>query len=543
MANILSTLCDQIDDLRSEMVLSLELQRGAGCNIDEIGALGERFANAVRPFLTPEHYGGAALPSAFPAVEAAYAAWRGVRDALGETLDMAYRNDVPRANLLLDDIRADLEERVGEPLATCYTELHGKWRAHLNSRPWDAYQNHEPPAHLDAERLERSLGALARGDELDVEDALGALTSELRPAFADFIAGHPELVDDLEINLWRRPEILIAGDYWGRRKHTRLLSVLREHASDRLAWAITTLESMFAPTAPGSASVVDALRKVPEQHRPRFYRCLMLHPDYEVRRYAASNADNNSLWKVLTPPDVPCATLLTLLERLSGSTTTTTMQHKIFFDTVYRRLLSLSTRSDVLYARGIVRILTRMNFFIEDDYFTRLMTLLDYLEAKEKAHGIVDGLMPEYIRRLREMKDKAGNVASEEPSFEGIPLVVLRKLARDGHFWLMLSMHPIVKIARETVRHIGTAERATRVASNHRANQEVLRTIGKRRDLFTTNSAREALLTNPRTPVQVSLDYVSTLTPRDIESLLRRSTIHPELRVALRNRLSEATVR
>jgi hypothetical protein len=542
VANILSTLSNQIEELRSEMELTLELQRGGGCDIDEIRTLGERFANAVRPFLTPEHYGGAALPSAFPAVAAAYSAWQAVRGALQDTLDMAYENAVPRSNLLLDDVRADLTERVGEPLALCYTELHGRWRAHVSSRPWDAFQNEKPPAHLDGDQLERALGALARGDELDVEDALDDLAGDLRYAFADFVATHPELVDDLEINLWRRPEILIAGDYWGRRKQTRLLPVLREHASERLSWALGAIEGMFTPTAPGSASVIDALRKVPEQHRPRFYRCLMLHPDYEVRRYAAGNADANSVWKVLTPREVPCATILTLLERLSGATTTSTMQHKIFFDTIYRRLLSLDTRSDVLYARGIVRILTRMNFFIEDGYFTRLMTLLDYLEAKEKAHGIVDGLMPEYIRRLEEMKQKAGNVASEEPTFEGIPLVVLRKLARDGHFWLTLSLHPIVKIARETIRHITTSDRAVRVASNHRANQEVLRTIGKRRDLFSTAGAREALLTNPRTPVPVSLDYLADLTPRDVEALLRRSTVHPELRAALRNRLT-ATAR
>jgi hypothetical protein len=268
----------------------------------------------------------------------------------------------------------------------------------------------------------------------------------------------------------------------------------------------------------------------------------MLHPDYEVRRFAAGNADSNSIWKVITPRDVPCATILTLLEQIAGSSSTTTAMHqKIFFDTIYRRLLSLGTRSDVLYARGIVRILTKMDFFLEDRYFKRLMTLLDYLEAKERSHGIVDGLMPDYIRRLDEQKQRTGDVPSEDPSFEGVPLVVLRKLARDGHFWNLLSTHPIVKIARETVPHINSTERAVRVASNHRANQEVLRAVGKRRDLFAPMSARVALLTNPRTPVPVSLDYLAELTSRDVEALLRRSTVHPELRAALRNRLTMAS--
>jgi len=540
VANILSTLSERIEDLRSELMLTIELQRGAGCDVAAVGALASRFADAVRPFLAAELHSGPALGAAFPAVEGAYGAWKSVRQVFEETLDLAYTNEVPRSNLLLDDVWADLVERVGEPLSMSYTELRGKWRAHLSARPWDAYQNETPPAHLDAEPLESSLAALARGDELDVEDALVRLTDDLRHPFADFIATNPDRVPDLELNLWKRPEILVAGDYWGRRKQARLLSVLREHASSRFADAVEMLESMFAPGAPGAASVADKMQKVSEVHRPRFFRCLMLHPDYEVRRYAVTNVDVNSIWKVITPQSVPCATILTLLEHIVGSSRYGAMHQKIFFDTIYRRLLSLGTRSDVLYARGIVRILTKLNFFLEDAYFVRLMALLDYLEAKERAHGIVDGLMPAYIERLRRQKEQAGAMDSDDPSFEGIPLVVLRKLARDGHFWYLLSMHPIVKIARETVTHVNTPERAERVARNHRANQEVLRAVGKRRDLFASVSAKLTLLGNPRTPIAVSLDYLADLSALDVEKLLRQSTVHPELRATLRNRFSLA---
>jgi hypothetical protein len=538
VASILSTLSSQIQDLRSELVLTLELGRGEGCDIEAVAELGSRFADAVRPFFAPELYGAPALGAAFPAVEQAYRAWRAVRAAFDDTLDMAYANSIPRANLLLDDVRAGLDERVGEPLSVCYTELHSKWRSHLSDRPWDAFQNGGPPAHVDEDALERALGALAHGDELDVEDALDDVTGGLRYAFAEYVARNPGTLDEMELNLWKRPEILVAGDYWGGRKQTRLLPVLRRHSSERFAWAVETLEGLFAPTSPGAAVVAEKMEMVPEPQRARFYRCLMMHPDYEVRRHAAGNADEASMWKVLTPRTVPCATILTLLERLVGSTTYTVAQHRIFFDTVYRRLLSLGTRSDVLYARGIVRILIKMNFFMEDDYFARLMTLLDYLEAKERAHGIVDGLMPDYIARLKEQKERAGSVASEEPTFEAIPLVVLRKLARDGHFWQLLSSHPIVKIARETVAHIATAERALWLAGNHRANQEVLRAVGRRRDLFRTRSAQLALLGNPRTPVSISLDYANELGAVDVEKLLRTGTVHPELRAALRNRLS-----
>jgi hypothetical protein len=219
-----------------------------------------------------------------------------------------------------------------------------------------------------------------------------------------------------------------------------------------------------------------------------------------------------------------------------GSNRHTTAQRKIFFDAVYRRLLSLSSRSDVLYARGILRIFVKLNFFLEDDYFQKLSTLFDYVSAKERAHQMHDGLLDDYMTRIKNEKQKAGNVAAEDPSFDGVPLVVLRRLARDGHFWKMLIAHPIAKIARETVPHVSTRDRAMAVAGNHRVNPEVLRGLGRKRDLFSSHSARMALLANPRTPVAVSMAYFADLSAADVEALLRRSTVHPELRTQLRLR-------
>ena len=96
-------------------------------------------------------------------------------------------------------------------------------------------------------------------------------------------------------------------------------------------------------------------------------------------------------------------------------------------------------------------------------------------------------------------------------------------------------MHPIVKIAKETIQHIGTRDRAMTIASNHRVNQEVLRAIGKRHSMFSTMRARMTLLGNPRTPPGISMEYLADFGKGDIERLLRRPGIHPELRTMLRN--------
>ncbi|MDH3197184.1 MAG: hypothetical protein OEO21_02995 [Candidatus Krumholzibacteria bacterium] len=537
MAIILPPHAERIDDLKSELILSVELQRGEGCDLPTIRALADRFVRAAYPLLEGALDSDANVrgDGAFADVENAYRDWKEVGEVLEKTLRMAYVGTVPPKNLLLDEVLGELRARVGDPISACYTTLRGRWLERVSERPWDAYMGHGP-AHLDAERLESAVAAIVRGDELDIEDALAEVTGDLRHAFAEFVQTHPESVQEMELGLWKRPEILIAADYWGRGRRARLIDVLKPRGSTRFAQAVESLEHFFSPTVRGAAAVARDLQKVQDVYRERVTRCLMLHPDHEVRRYAASNADLSSLWKVATPTSVPCATILSLLEHLVGSSTYTGAQVKIFFDTVYRRLLSVSTRSDVLYARGIARILAKLDFFLEDAYFAKLIRLLDYLEHKERIYRIDDGLVAGYAARLRGEKERVGSLPTEEPTFEGVPLVILRKLARDGHFWYLLSMHPIVKIARETVAHLASPDRALRVAENHRVNPEVLRAIGKQRGLFPRAAARLALLANPKTPPSVSMDYLPDLSRSDVEQLLRRPGLHPELRALLRAR-------
>lgn len=535
---------DRIDDLAAELVLSLELSRGEGCDLAATERAGARLVDAFHAAIVAaeevERDGStASIDDVYRIVESAYRQWKSVDSAFNQTIRLAYEHQVPRHNLLIDDIHATLEQRVGEPIAEAYTELRQRWTTHVDSRPWDSFMN-RAPQHVDRGRLEGALSALARGDDLDVEDAMTSISNGLRYAFAEHVHTHPADLDDLEIGLWKRPEILVAADYWGHPKRTRLLEILASTGSARSQESARTLAGFFAPNTKGAAAVVHALEDVHESQRERFTRCLMLHPDYEVRRFAANNTDINSIWKVVTPEAIPCATILSLLERLVGMSRYTTAQRKIFFDAVYRRLLSLRTRSDVLYARGIVRIFVKLNFFLEDAYFYKLVTLFDYLAHKEKVHGINDGLLTDYITRMRAEKQKAGSVVGEDPSFDGIPLVVLRKLARDGHFWHVLITHPIAKIARETVAHASTKDRALQTAGNHRVNSEVLRGLGRKRELFSSLPAKMALLSNPQTPIAVSMNYVSDLTPRDVEALLRRSTVHPELRHQLRAKYDAA---
>jgi hypothetical protein len=543
MVNNLPTQAARLEGFETDLIKILVEDRPRGCVVAAVGDKARLYTEAVRTLLNGEWDGPAGgtddkFDGLLPRLESAYAGWKSVSKAFEDTIRMAYSNAVPRENLLLDQTHADLVQSVGEPLADRYIRLMAEWRSHVSDRPWDAYLE-TSPSHIDSEPMDDCLNALVRGDDLDVEDALNELTGNLRHAFMDFVESNPDSVVDIEPGLWKRPEIVVAGDYWVRGRKRRVVDAVAAYASPRFAHAFDTLRSFFTLDRSGGAALIaDELRNVPMEHRSRFYRCLMLHPDYELRRYAIGNSSLGSLWKALTPKNVPCATILSLLEQLVGSNAYTTTHRKIFFDAVYRRLMTATTRSDALYSRGIVRILTKLDFFLEDDYFAKMMSLLDYLEAKEKYYKIDDATMRQYTDALKKEKQRVGNVETDTPAFDDIPLVILRKLARDGHFWELLAMHPIVKIAKETVPHIATRDRAMVVACNHRVNQEVLRDVGKRRSLFPTVRAKLTLLGNPRTPPGVSMECLADLSKVDMERLLRFPGLHPELRTMLRNQFN-----
>ena len=472
-------------------------------------------------------------------VEAAYTSWRAVDDAFLDALSLAYNGKTPVQNLQLDSLHQDLKRRVGDPVAALYTRIHSAWREHLDEKPWDAYQVDEN-AHVDQQDVDKHLNSLVHGDHLDVEDAVCDLTGQHRHLFAAHLE-QTDSLDMIEQSLWMRPEIVVMNDYWSG-SNVRILDILRRRGSSQATNAFARVQDLFttngAETTSDPEGIIAGLRAIYHEDRDAYYRCLILHPDQAVRRYAVNNVDLEGFWKVVTPDVVPCASILSMLERVVGSQDYDDNFKRVFFNTIHRRLLNLTSRSELLYARGIVRIFAQQSFFMEDHYFDKLISVIDYVSAKERRYRVEDGVLDEYVNQLKHEKRAVGSIQSDPPPISNIPPVVLRKLARDGHFWFELASHPMFKIARETVPHINSQDRALRAARNHVINTDVLRSVGKNRALFKTMTAKLALLTNPRTPPTVSLSYIGELSRREVEMLLRKSTVHAELRQYLRERIN-----
>ncbi len=530
---------DKIRALRTSLVTLIESTREGGVPTDQLNQAKtiiieeyQKMLNEGAKILLKEDFAGS--EQVVHTIEDAYDTWRSIEKVFCETLSLAYNGTISRQNLLLDDCLTELCRRIGDPIAALYTRLHVLWTSHLEGHPWNAHLT-ESVKHTDSDQLAKNLNGLVHGDHLDVEDALTNLTGPLRYSFADYIERRNDPLDVLEESLWMRPEIVIINDYWQYHPQVRLLDVIRRKNTKKYTQTFEKVQDYFSDenlsAADGTAErIVADVRSARPETKDTFLRCLMLHPNQEIRRYAVTNVDIDSFWKTVTPEAVPLGTVLSMLENVTGSNRYDEDFLKVFYRTIHKRLLNVGSRSELLYARGIVRILIQTPFFMEDSYFEKLMIVVDYLGAKEELYGVQDGVLGGYVEKLRDTKEKTGTLQTDTPNISKVPSVVLRKLARDGHFWFELSTHPLFKIARETIPHINSADRAIRVANNRVVNQDVLRAIGKKRGLFGTRTARLALLSNPRTPPAVSLNYIPDLSKQDKEQLLRRATVHPELR-------------
>lgn len=547
MDDILAHQSEQFHALRETMVASLEKERAYGCRLAGLRQTAEALTETTRRFLAalgndpPDQI--SRLASIIPCLENVYLDWKAIETGFKETLKLAYREVIPESNLRIDSVLASLEGSVGEPVCETYARLQTAWRRHLESHPWDSHVS-DIGGHLDGELFRTALTALNRGDEFDIEDATENLTGPFRHLLTNHLktCGPDETVHgQMASNLWKRPEIVVANDYWQRKHRTKIIDVLLSDMHSPPAVGFAKVREFFHASTGDNKKIVSFLKELAHDDREKFLRCLLLHPDQGIRRYAVTNVSGNGFWKSLTPATVPCSTILSLLERVVGSSQFDENFRKIFFDSVYKRLLYLTSRSEVLYARGIVRILAQLDFFIEDLYFEKLMHVLNYIESKEHHYKLAGSLLEDHIARLKDLKQKAGSLDSPPPEFGAVPLVVLRRLAKDGHFWFELALHPIFKIAKETIPYINSRERAARVVSQRNANQDVIRAIGKNKPLFASRTARLALLSNPRTPPAVSLEYLPELERTEVEALLRKSTIHPEIRQRLRLRLDPST--
>ncbi len=105
---------------------------------------------------------------------------------------------------------------------------------------------------------------------------------------------------------------------------------------------------------------------------------------------------------------------------------------------------------------------------------------------------------------------------------------------------LVRDANKIVYMAAITSPTMKDAE-AARIASSKQVNEDVLRYMGNRRDWLGNYELKRNLLMNPKTPIGISMKFLSHLRSNDLRTLTRSKNIPAALRNAAKQRAANKT--
>ncbi|MCA9609665.1 MAG: hypothetical protein KC619_28900 [Myxococcales bacterium] len=140
----------------------------------------------------------------------------------------------------------------------------------------------------------------------------------------------------------------------------------------------------------------------------------------------------------------------------------------------------------------------------------------------------VDGT-EEVVDRHKPLAFRIGNMSISEK----IRLALIGDAA--ARAILVRDANKIVCMAAVTSPAMRDAE-AARIAASKQVADDILRYIGNRRDWLGNYELKKNLVFNPKTPMGVSMNFLSHLRANDLKSLARSKNVPAALRTAARNR-------
>ena len=350
-------------------------------------------------------------------------------------------------------------------------------------------------------------------------------------------AGDVELNDCLGV-IARHAELVFLEDYHFSARRMKLSHLLAASTAFATGGFFRGLLTLFHEN--GTSQPDGSFPSVPIGEtldlRETILRTMLFHPAQSYRSFATGELAPSKFWSVTSYPHVPVAALREISERL-GADDMTDDYRRVFFDCTFARLMDVRDEAEVRFAREVINRYFTFDFFLEDNYFTKLQTLNQSVEKHEKRFGIDDAFFKRSVAAFLDEKERAGSKKTKLPkSFVEIPLTVQRKLAREGHYLSLFIRHPHAKIALETVRFLDTSAKIEKVLRVRTTNRHVVRAIAKKDDLMSAYPTRLALVSNPHTPVEISLKHLPGIRAGDMRRLAASRDISPELGANLRKR-------
>jgi len=411
----------------------------------------------------------------------------------------------------------------------------------IHTQPVDEELNYtdvfEEPSH-EVESQTPFLECLARLDgvhEIDRNDALvELLRRHQHQLVAHLIRGAAQqdpMLEHLLDTLWRNAEIVLLDDYFFSSRRSKLSSFIELADPYPVAVRFRRLLRLFKPGPTGYPAAADALAMVEtndSEHYRVYLKALVVHPLEEYRRHAAAQLDPTEFWTIVTFPQAPLPALVTIIEQLSHPDVSDD-QRKVFFDCTLRTLAAARGQEPIKAVRRILNTLFTFDFFVEDEYFRKIISLNQLVEHQEALSGRPSAHFHQSIQLLKEQKRRVGEKAARSPSFDRIPLTVQRMLAREGFYTQLFARHPDAKIALETLRFLNSPDKAAQALKFPNINTMLLSELAKRDHLFRTRAARIALISNPHTPLRAVYGYVPLMNGEDLRRLATSRDVNPEI--------------
>jgi hypothetical protein len=402
------------------------------------------------------------------------------------------------------------------------------------------------PEDGDEREFEGCLARLLEGDELERSEALAdAIRRHQHLLVARLLRGASRREGELDrimAALWRHAEELLLEDYFFSARRLKLLPLLGQIDACPASVLFAGLLGLFRASAPRPEQALAGLPGACAAETDTLLRTMLVHPRPDYRRYAAGRVPPSRYWPIACSPEVPVPALAEMLDRLAQDDVNED-HRKIFFDCTARALAAGRTEADVRAARRMMTTYFGFEFFVEDDYFRKILALDEGVARCEARLGIADGCFRRLIEAFRKDKEATGLRGSRMPrSFVEVPLAVQRKLAREGFYVTLFVRHPHPKIALETLRHIKTPAAAEAVLQTRTASALVVGELAKREDLLTSYGSRLALVAHPRATLEAARRYVPHLRPGDLRRLAQSHDTSPEVGAYLRSRLATRAV-
>lgn len=377
-----------------------------------------------------------------------------------------------------------------------------------------------PEQDEEARHVDDLRSGLLSPDELTRIDTLLSLSARGAEALFQVLGSAP--AQDrarLLASLWSRCDILLMRMRTASRAFLESIPFLTQDPESRKKWRL--LYALFKRTPSGDFWDIDAVRSTVEDldgaDRRVFSRCFLLHPHPGFRTYAIEALDPGDVWDFVLEDSTPLPRLLELWNAF-GKRLPTGFR-KIFFVCLKHRFASPRSPVDARAAFEFLESFYRLPFFHEDSYFRMLEQVQEELQKASSGLGVERDLDSEYSTLMKEFfaAPRSRDVPVED--WATVPLPIQRRIARKGHFLRHFVCHPVDPIALECLPHLLRLESVAPYISIFSINSRVLLELARDRRLFQWEEARFALVSNPKTPSSVVVQYISFLRRDNLKKL------------------------